>query len=153
MQDAKRSCPLHPAVVHLPVVFYPLAAVLRFLGTQPSMAARLPGLDSRSLFAGAHYLNLAALATSIPAAITGYMEYRKIDPRETESRRLVHKHIALNTVVTLLGLLNFLALRNVTGFRPSGFHVIIGIIGALLLAYSGHIGGKLAFEHGIGARA
>ncbi len=31
--------------------------------------------------------------------------------------------------VTLSGFLDYLALRNVTGFRPSGLHVIIGVIG------------------------
>ena len=142
-------CPVHPALVHIPVVLYPLAALLRTLGTQTGLIRGVQGIDSESLFATAHYINMAAILVTIPTAITGYMDYRKIPSTDTAALATVHKHIALNTVVSLIAIFNWLTLRSVPGFVPSTVHIVLGVIGVLLLGYSGHLGGELIFKHGI----
>ena len=146
------GCPVHPALVNMPLALYPLSALLRLVGTLPEVASLFDGLDTGSFYAGAHYLNLAALLVTIPTAITGFVEYKTINKQNSEALSVVHKHIGLNLLVSSIGLFNFLALNSVPGFVPETIHVVLGIVGGLLLWYSGHLGGQLVYEHGIGVQ-
>lgn len=137
------NVPTHPALVHVPVVLYPVSAILRALAFYTTV--RAPGM-----FQWAHYFNAAALIATIPTALTGYAQYKKTDPRNTEARKLVMYHIALNTIVSLIGLYNFISIRKSGTYVPTKLNVILGLVGVALLGYSGHIGGRLVFEHGIG---
>lgn len=145
-----KSCPVHPTLVHLPLALFPLSALTRLIGTQPNVMSMFSGLDSTSFFAGAHYLNLAALLVTIPTSVTGYLEYSKIPASQEAARATVHRHMALNTVVTLIALGNWYSLRNRADFEPDAIHVIVGIIGVLLLWYSSHLGRTLVYKHGVG---
>ena len=147
------SYPVHPAVVHFPVVLWPLSALMRFAGTQPKLRANVPGLGSdASIFALAHHLNTAALLFSIPAVITGVRAYQTINPNDEAAHCTVRRHMILNSIVLLIGLYNFWSVRNAPGYRPSTKNVLLGLVAIALLFVSGHYGSKLAYTHGVGQK-
>jgi uncharacterized membrane protein len=149
---ANNNCPVHPALVNLPLALYPLSALIRWVATQPRLSDHLRGLDVTSLNSVAHYLNIAALIVTVPTALTGLIEYRTIEKGNAEALSTVHKHILLNTVVTLIGVYNWWTLRTISDFAPTMTNVFLGLVGTILLWYSGHLGGKLVYKHGIGVR-
>lgn len=149
---AGNRCPIHPSLVNGPLLLYPLSALARLLGTQPNLIAKLSGLRAGNLFAGAHYLNILALLITIPAALTGYAEYKTIAASNGPAKATVNKHMALNVSVSLIGVYLWWSLRSSPFFEPQTHHVVLGLLAAALLIYSGRLGGKLVYEHGVGVK-
>ena len=142
---AGNSTPLHPALVHFPLVLYPLSAIMRALGYFELVS--IPGT-----FQWAHYMNIAAILWTIPTAITGLAEYRNIPSTAADAHSTVTKHILLNTLVTAIGVYNWYSIRNQPGYQPSKLNVILGLVGVALIIGSGHLGGKLVYKHGLGVQ-
>lgn len=131
--------PLHPALVTLPIAFLvalPLTDIVYWL-TEDTFWAR-----------ASFWLVVAGFVTSIVAALTGLMDFLKIE--RVRKRTAGWAHMFLNVSAMTLTLIN-LILRwgNVTGaILPTG--VILSVIVATLLGASGWYGGELTFRHKIG---
>lgn len=130
--------PLHPAIVTLPIAFLvavPLADLV-YIWTDDTFWAR-----------GAFWLLVAGFVTSLAAALTGLMDFLKIE--RVRKRTAGWAHMFLNVTAMVLTLIN-LILRwgNITGaIWPTG--VILSIIVATLLGVSGWYGGELVYRHKI----
>lgn len=131
--------PLHPAIVTMPIAFLvalALTDVVYWFTNDPFWA--------RASF----WLLVAGFVTSIAAALTGLMDFLKIE--RVRKRTAGWAHLFLNVSAMALTLVN-LILRwgNITGaIVPTG--AIISIIVATLLGASGWYGGELTFRHKIG---
>lgn len=140
--------PIHPALVHFPIALVPLAALLRFVGSSDKALSYLPNVLPETAFTGAHYMTLLALLSMIPTAITGYIEYQKVN--NVKVKKLAVYHMLLNTIVGFIVFYNFYTLKNEPGFTPTRTHLYLGLLAVVLLGVSGHIGGTMAYCHRAG---
>jgi uncharacterized membrane protein len=135
--------PLHPALVHLPAGLWPAALLFDVLsftqfGGRPTVVA------SFACIAG-------GLIGAILAAPTGLADWLDIKPGKP-ARPLGVYHLVLNLVVTALFAIN-LALRwhdFRTARHVSVVQLVLSIIAVIILAVSGYLGGRMAYDQGIG---
>ncbi len=93
----------------------------------------------------AEWLLLFGVATALPAALFGLIDFLGNPPQNRP--RIGWWHMGLNVTSTLLALLNnFVHARDGwTGIVPVG--ITLSALTVILLAISGHLGGKLAYLH------
>lgn len=133
--------PVRPMLIVFPITFFVAAPVLDIihLATGNAMWARVAFWDI-----------VLGLVTALGAAVPGFIDYLSLTGR---AARIATYHMALNlTVVGIFGLSLLLrggaaqaALEDVT-WLP----VALSVVGALILAVSGWLGGSLVYEHGVG---
>jgi len=140
--EGEATVPIHPALVHLPLVLFPLSAILRAIGWYTSY--NVPGTYQWS-----HYLNIAGLLSSIPTALTGFAEYKAI-PENSPAQATVQSHMLMNTVVVCIALYNWWSIKNSYDYVPSQTNVLLGLVGIAIIFFSGHLGGKLVYEYNLG---
>ncbi len=155
--EFQNSNPVHPALVHLPLVLIPLSVLLRWAGTWPTLGNW--GVDRRNTLTIAHWITLLALVCAIPVAITGLAEYKHLtsqqgDPCSQEPLNLARTHGVLNSIVLLMtGWIAYSTWKSQQiGYQPTIAHLWVGLFSVILLVVSGHLGGKMVYEHGIGVQ-
>lgn len=142
------GCPAHPAFVHLPIVLIPLAAGIKAaaaLGALPSTPGSWP-------WSAAHFVSLLALLSLVPTALTGAAEYIRLNKSDAHITRKVQLHSGLNTVVAVITLYLYMKCSSRPGNIPTQGEVLLGVFSVGLLLVSGHLGGELVFEHGVGVQ-
>jgi uncharacterized membrane protein len=127
----------HPVVVHLPLVGL-LFAVLFDLVAVQRHSTRWHDAATALWWIG--FLGAAAAIT------TGLFAYNRVEHSDLGHEEMVlHRNLALSAVAVLL----------ITAIwrwrRPySQGAAILGLVGALVLAGAGYLGGDLVYRHGIG---
>jgi len=143
--------PDHPAFVHFPVALLCAA----FLFELAALAFRRPALHD----VGRANLYLGTLAALV-AVGTGLWAEGLVDPRPPALDRLVGTHETLALVVAslavVLSMWRVALRRRYAGARRGAFVLALGVL-ALLVLYTGHIGGRMVYDHGaavtVGKRA
>lgn len=130
--------PIHPLLVLFPIAFLVAVAVtdvVFWLGKDPFWA--------RASF----WLVVAGFATTLPAALTGLLDFLRIE--RVRKRTAGWAHLILNIVVIALTGINLLLRlnNNVGAILPWG--VVISVIVATLLGLSGWYGAELIYRHKI----
>ena len=143
---AGNGCPLHPAFVHVPISLIPLAALLK----AAAAAGFLPSSPGSWPWAAAHLICGLAVVSLIPTAITGAAEYIRLDKRDKDVLRKVQIHAGLNYLVAAITVYCFLRCATRPNRMPTRFEILLGLLSAGILFVSGHVGGQLVFEHGVG---
>lgn len=130
--------PIHPVIVTLPIAFLVSAPVtdLVYWWTNDVFWAR-----------GSFWLLTAGLALSLVAALTGLLDFLRIE--RVRKRTAGWAHLGLNVAAIAFTLVNvILRWNNVTeAIWPTG--IIISVLVALLLGFSGWYGGELVYRHKI----
>ena len=99
----------------------------------------------------AFYSMLGGIIGALAAAVPGFIDYLSI--REREVRRIATIHMTLNLIVVVLFIFN-LGMR----FNPAAdpdeqlFGTILSVVGILLMAASGWLGGSLVYIHHVGVQ-
>ncbi len=135
--------PLHPALVHVPIALWLLAAIFDVLIV---LKIGVPVLTRLSF-----YCVIGGLLGAFAAVPTGIADWAPIK-KENPAWRLGLYHLMLNLVAIFLWAVNFGlrldALDNGSGVtRPI---LITSLSGAGLLLVSGYIGSLMVFDHGVG---
>jgi uncharacterized membrane protein len=133
--------PFHPIAVTLPIGSW-VGAVILDLG---SYAVD----DPTGLPRGAFWLIAVGIIGAVVAALLGLLDFLTI-PSGTPAARTGLAHMAINTVVLVLFVVSYLVRRgddftdssNRTGFA-------LALVGVVLLAVSGWLGGMLAYRYGV----
>jgi len=128
--------PIHPMLVQFPIVCFILAFVCDVLFTQGQ-----GGLASAS-----KWLLLIGLVMAALAAVAGLTDFLG-DKRVQGSDAI--KHAVANVTAVVLELVNLLLRRGNDDFIGTTGVYISGVV-VLILLYSGWMGGKLVYRHGIG---
>jgi uncharacterized membrane protein len=131
--------PLHPIFVAIPIGLWSFAPVCDLI--------YLFGWGDASWKTVAFYCIGGGLLGAVPAIITGLIDFPIV---QGAAARLIAKfHLAFNSVVSLIFLINF-------GLRFSEFKtsfglipVILSVVGAGLLGISGWLGGELVSRFGV----
>jgi uncharacterized membrane protein len=128
--------PLHPLIVTFPISLLVIALV-----------TDLVYWWTKSLFWGqaSFWLIAAGLATGVVAAITGLLDFLKI--QRVRKRQAGWAHMILNVAALSLTLVNFLVrLGNPTG-KILFLGLALSLIVATLLGLSGWYGAELVYRH------
>lgn len=139
------GCPFHPAIVHLPVALYVISAIMMLVSW-----AGFGGTNTSLLMLGSYWANIGAIIMTIPAALTGLAEYRNMKADNQPALDTVHRHIACNVIV--LGLSIWLWWIANPSAPPTNLRAILSLMILILISYSGHQGGRLAYEYGVGVQ-
>lgn len=128
--------PIHPVIVTIPIALWVVVPVadLLYWWTNDLFWAK-----------GSFWLLVGGLAVAVLAAITGLIDFLRIE--RVRKRSAGWAHMALNVLAMLLTIFN-IVLRwgnPAGGIVPTG--LILSVVVALLLGLSGWFGGELVYRH------
>ncbi len=129
---------VHPALAHFPVALLPTAVAADLIG-------RLT--DNDSLMEMGRQLMPVAAASVAATGIAGFAAQEAVKTSEVSHDILV-THRTLN--IGLLALSVGLAAIRARSRRPSAGYLLAGLAGAALVTYSGYLGGRMVYAHGVG---
>lgn len=135
--------PLHPALVHVPLGLWFLAALFDVLAALDFGAAVLPRLS--------FYCVIGGLVGAFAAVPTGVADWSPIK-KEKPAWKLGLYHMLLNFVAIFVWAAN-LGLRLpalADTSRVTGPILVTSLLGATLLLVSGYLGSRMVFEYGVG---
>jgi nitrite reductase/ring-hydroxylating ferredoxin subunit/uncharacterized membrane protein len=127
-----KAHPIHPALVPFPFAFLIGAAIFDLLGLLT---------DGPAYWATAGHLTVAGLISGVLAAVPGAIDYVYSVPPESSGRARATRHGLGN--LSALALFGVGLLMRGEGWAPGSATIAADLIGALVLAYSGSLGGTL----------
>ena len=134
--------PVHPMVVHFPIVFWSCAVAADFVGlfTHASLAAELA---SETIALGC--------ASGLLATVAGVFDFAGI-PQDSPARGVAVTHLMVMCCAWTIFLLA-LVLHGYPPNAPVSIAALgITVVGFLTMAYGAWLGGKLVYEFGVGSR-
>ncbi|MGN6367717.1 MAG: DUF2231 domain-containing protein [Phycisphaerae bacterium] len=133
--------PLHPALVHLPIALWLTSLLFDVLADC--------NVGGTPLVRAAFWAIALGLLSTLLVVPTGIAEWTEIKPQKP-AWKLALWHMLLNVGVTLL-MLASLILRWVTPLadHPPLAALLLNIAGNVILLFSGYLGGRMVYEHGI----
>ena len=130
--------PIHPMLVQFPIVCFILTFVLDILYTR----------GNSDVAQWSNWLLIVGLAMGALAAVAGLTDF--LGDKRIQGGDAV-KHMLANVTAVVLEVVNLvLRLKNPDFIGSTG--VYISLVVVLILLYSGWMGGKLVYHHGIGVR-
>lgn len=138
---AMRVHEVHPMLVHFPIALLPTAIAADAVGA-------LTG--NRSLMETGKTLMPLAVAGMAATGVAGFAAQEAVRA-EGEAHEMLVTHRNLN--VGLLLMSAGLAVLRAGQERPGPGYLLAGLAGAALMTYSGYLGGKMVYRHGVGVGA
>ena len=134
--------PLHPALVHVPTGLFPAALLFDLIGWA--------GGDVDVLGRCAFWSIAIGIIVALIAAPTGLADWWDI-----KSGKPAHKlgliHMSINVIVLAVMAASFyLRWRRGTPWTPTATAIGVNLLGNLMLAISGYVGGRMVFDRGVG---
>ena len=128
--------PIHPMLVQFPIVCFILTLVCDVLYTQ----------GHTELASASTWLLIVGLVMGALAAVAGLTDF--VGDKRIQGADAI-KHAAANVTAVVLEVVNLvLRLKNPDSIGSTG--VWISLVVVLILLYSGWMGGRLVYIHGIG---
>jgi nitrite reductase/ring-hydroxylating ferredoxin subunit/uncharacterized membrane protein len=126
-----KSHPIHPALIPFPFAFLTAALIFDVIGV----------IAGRPAFcATAAHLEVAGIAAGLLAAIPGVIDYIYTVPPHSSGKTRATRHAIGNVSAIVLFSAAFLVRGDAT---PGTGAVILELLGAAILMYSGYLGGTL----------
>jgi uncharacterized membrane protein len=140
LQGKPLGHPTHAMFVHFPVAFY-----IGSLGFD--VASRVGSLPEAPL--AATWLILAAFAGSVPAVVTGLVDWWGMVPGSTK-RRWATRHMLAQLAAAAIFVADFV-LRWPDRARPEAAlsWIVLGAVGVAVLSVGQYLGGALVYEMGM----
>lgn len=129
---------IHPAVVHIPIAFLPVAIGADLLGA-------VTGSPSLRRFGRGAIATTAVGA--LASAATGLIAGEEVNV-EGRARDKLMTHRNLNAVATVVA--TVMAFWRAKNERPNAAYFTAGFAGMGILAYTAYLGGQLVYESGVG---
>jgi uncharacterized membrane protein len=136
-----RNHPIHPMLVVFPIALWIFSLLCDIVYHSGSHNPYWKGMAFLSMLCG----TVGALAAAIP----GFIDYLAI--RNAQAKRVAMIHMILNLIIVVLFIFN-LGMRFSAPADPDQqlFATILSVIGVLLMAVSGWLGGTLVYIHHVG---
>ena len=134
--------PLHPALVHVPTGLWPAALLFDLMV--------LAGQDENVFGRCALWSVAVGVVGALAAAPTGVADWWEIKSGKP-AHRLGLIHMAINvSVLVIMAVSFYLRWRRGAPYTPGGGAIALNLLGNLMLAVSGYLGGRMVFDHGVG---
>jgi uncharacterized membrane protein len=105
--------------------------------------------DNDAFATASHYMIAAGVLSGLLAAVFGAIDYLAIPP-QTRAKRVARVHGVGNVVVVVLFAVSWLLRVGEPGHVPTAFAFVLGLVGAVLAAATGYLGGELVDRLGVG---
>jgi uncharacterized membrane protein len=138
---AMRTHEIHPMLVHFPLALMPTAIAADAVGAMT---------DNRTLMETGRILMPLAVVSMAATGLAGFAAQEEVRA-EGEAHDMLVTHRNLN--VGLLVMSTALAVLRSRQDRPGPGYLLAGLAGAALMTYSGYLGGKMVYRHGVGVGA
>ena len=136
--------PVHPMLVHFPIVFWTVALVA-YVASAAGVTEPVDGI--------AKYANGAGLIMAMLAMLAGLVELRTIDNRSEAMRVATWHMMVMATVWTCFLLALLLSISGGADRSPARLAVVAcAVAGFLLMGIGGWLGGRLVYEFGIAVK-
>ena len=128
-------------MVHLPIGLFLLSFVLDLMSY---------GMDSTpGMVRASFYCLLTGVVGALLAAVPGFVDYMEIR-HDARARRLGLAHMLLNLVAVGFYALSLgLRIQTWEVARTAPLPLLVSVIALGLIAFSGHLGGKMIYEEGV----
>jgi uncharacterized membrane protein len=133
--------PFHPILVTVPIGSWVASLVFDII-------SRVDDSEQAAFARGAFVLLLIGIVGAALAAVFGLMDFTTI-PARTPAASTALTHMALNTVVLVLFIVNAVIRRSQGLDSVSDGALALSIVGLLILGTSGWLGGKLSYRYGV----
>ncbi len=132
--------PIHPMLVTFPIGLWITALVLDLIGISRGAA---------TLWAAGFYCVIAGCVGAVLAAVAGTLDWLTVVPPQSSAKRRGLLHGSLNVAALLLYI--YIAYRQGSALsRPDGITMLLLAAGAVMLGFSGWMGGTLVYRNQIG---
>jgi uncharacterized membrane protein len=138
--------PLHAILTDLPIGCLALAFLWNVVAVL---------VNDQPWYAMTFWAMLSGLVLVVPTALVGLLDYTKVLERRHPGRGTATFHLVANVSASLFFLLS-LVLRGGPGPLAGATKVVtllLALVGILLLAVGGFLGGRLVYHHGVGVSA
>lgn len=132
---------IHPMLVHFPLALFPTAVAADAIGA---------ATDNKALMDTGRMLMPLAVASMALTGVAGFAAQDAVHA-EGEAHDMLTTHRNLN--VGLLAVAAGLAVLRAGQRRPGPGYLLAGLAGAAAITYSGYLGGKMVYRHGVGVGA
>ncbi|HEX6695088.1 MAG TPA: DUF2231 domain-containing protein [Longimicrobiales bacterium] len=136
-----RGDPIHPAIVHFPIAFLLGGTAMDVVDVFCPCPDWWPAVSWALLIGG--------VVTALAAAVPGFVDYIYTVPPASSAKRRATRHMLLNLAAVAL-FAGVWFLRGDPGIRPEPVLVAAEGLGAVLILFSGAMGGKLMAKNHIG---
>jgi uncharacterized membrane protein/nitrite reductase/ring-hydroxylating ferredoxin subunit len=133
-----KSHPIHPILVAFPIAFFVGTFIFDILGVI---------YNNESLYGVAYYMQVCGIIGALLAAIPGAVDYFKTVPPNSSAKKRATKHALLNITNLVLFLIAWILKGN--NINPYVI-LVLELIGIILLAIAGWLGGTLVYRNQIG---
>jgi uncharacterized membrane protein len=133
--------PLHPILVTVPIGSWVASFVFDII-------SKVDDSNQGAFARGAFVLLLIGIVGAVLAAVFGLMDFTTI-PSGTKAASTALTHMALNTVVLVLFIVNALLRKSHGLDSVSNTALVLSVVGLLILSTSGWLGGKLSYSYGV----
>jgi len=136
-----RNHPIHPMLVVFPIALWSFSLLCDIIYHSGSHNLFWKGIAFFSILCG--------IVGALAAAIPGFIDYLAI--RDPQAKRVAMIHMILNLIIVVLFIFN-LGMRFSAPADPDQqlFATILSVVGVLLMAVSGWLGGSLVYIHHVG---
>ncbi|MGE5237139.1 MAG: DUF2231 domain-containing protein [Acidobacteriota bacterium] len=137
--------PLHPAIIHFPIVLALVAFLFEALARHPR---------GRSLESAAVVLVVLAALGAVAAVVTGNMAHDEaVIPAGARAILEQHEELGEQAMWVLIVLATTRVIlawrRRFTGWLP-WVYLLLAAVAAGMVSYNGRLGGEMVFDHGVG---
>jgi uncharacterized membrane protein/nitrite reductase/ring-hydroxylating ferredoxin subunit len=133
-----KSHPIHPILIVFPIAFFIGTFIFDILGVI---------YDNESLYGVAYYMQVCGIIGAVLAAIPGAIDYFKTVPPNSSAKKRATKHALLNITNLILFIVAWILKGN--NINPY-IILVLELIGLILLAIAGWLGGTLVYRNQIG---
>jgi uncharacterized membrane protein len=131
---------IHPALAHFPIALFPTAILADLYGR---------AIDDDRMMEIGRMLMPIAVATAAATGIAGFAAQGAVRTDEQSEKMLV-THRTINVTSLIAGMA--LAYMRARQHKPGVAYLMAGLAMSALLTYSGYLGGRMVYEHGVGVR-
>lgn len=130
----------HPAIAHFPIALFPTAVLADAIGV---------ATDNQRLMDIGRMLMPVAVATMAATSLSGFTAQGAVRTNQvSEDILATHRNLNVSALIAAMAMAYLRARQE----KPGMTYLAAGLAMSALLTYSGYLGGRMVYEHGVGVK-